>query len=312
MGHHGGEVLFDKRDESGAAGACEEALFDQLARFSLGYHVGAESRLYDCMEAERLDSAYHLTELCVGELAGDGGRNDRIDLVLFVVVALLDEVDHVEDERLIHYRAEGALIYARAAGDALFVVDGCGFVLAHGDRLYLAGVLAGALTADYSGVGADLGARSAADAEGFVDVRHMLVVKGYRVATADVLAAVSQTAAAGVCDLVAAHGAFVTGDLYDLYDVGIFLVSAHGELYALGEDRALLVNAAAHRGGGAGNDLRRYVKDRLKKRVVPRLTRDLAQDLVFEMLNFGIEFSHFELSLKINYLYPFAHLPEAF
>ena len=51
------------------------------------------------------------------------GATTRIDLVLFVVLALLDKINGIKNERLVHDSAERALIYARAAGDALVVVD---------------------------------------------------------------------------------------------------------------------------------------------------------------------------------------------
>ena len=142
---------------------------------------------------------------------------------------------------------------------------------------------------------------------------YVLIVKCDGAAAADVLAAVSKAAAAGVCDLISAHRAFVAGDLQDLDHVGVILVSAHCELHPLGKNGALLVNAAAHCGGVAGNDLHRNVEDRLKQGIVPCLAGYLAQDFVLKMLNFGIEFSHymnfaFLRSLKINYFYTFTHL----
>ena len=67
------------------------------------------------MEAERLESGDDLSELGIRELARDRGCDKRIDLVLFVVLTLLDKINGIKDERLVHDSAERALIYARTA-----------------------------------------------------------------------------------------------------------------------------------------------------------------------------------------------------
>ena len=122
---------------------------------------------------------------------------------------------------LSHDSSERALIYARAAGDALVVVDSRSLVLVHGDGFDLAGVLAGTFAVDNGGVGADLSARSALNALCFVDVSNVVLVKGNGSAPAYVLTAVGKTAAAGVCNFVSAHRTFVAGDFDNLDNIGV-------------------------------------------------------------------------------------------
>ena len=59
---------------------------------------------------------------------------------------------------------------------------------------------------------------------------------------ADILTPVGQTAAAGVGDLVAAHGALVTGDVDDLDNIGILPVAANGQLDTFVDNGPLLID----------------------------------------------------------------------
>ena len=124
-------------------------------------------------------------------------------------------------------------------------------------------------------------------------MRDVVFVKGQRAFFANVLATVGKTASASVCDLISADGTFITSDLDDLDDVGILSVAADGKLDTLAEDRALLVYTATHRRLVSGNDGLGNVDAVLKKRVVPGKASNLAEYLIFQMLNFCIEFSHF-------------------
>ena len=165
-------------------------------------------------------------------------------------------------------------------------------VLGHADGLDLAGVLAGTLAVGNGAVGADLRAAAAVDALALVDVRLHVLVKGNRVARADVLAAMGQTATAGVRDHIAAGGALVAGDVDDVDDIWVVLRAAHGQLHALGQNGALFIYAAAHGGRLARNDFLGNIGNGFQQVVVPGVARHAAQNLVFQVLNFGIEFSH--------------------
>ena len=71
------------------------------------------------IEAEALDAGDDLAELCIAELAGDRRCYDRVNLVVLILVAALNEVDGIENEGLIDDCAERALVDTGAAGDAL-------------------------------------------------------------------------------------------------------------------------------------------------------------------------------------------------
>ena len=230
VGLHFREGLFDVADEPGAAGAGQKALFHQLTAFGIRYHIGAERCFRHRIKAQLLEPGDHLPQPGIGELAGDGGCNHGVDMVFAVVLAFFDHVDDIEDVGFIGDGAEGTLIDARPAGDAGIVIDGRRLVLVHGDGLYLAGVFTGALAVHNGGIGADTGAGAAVHALGFIDVRNV-VMEGDGALGTDVLAAAGQTPAAGIGHLVAAHGAFVAGDIDDLDDVGVLLIAAHGHPY---------------------------------------------------------------------------------
>ena len=206
---------------------------------------------------------------------------------------IFEHLDNVYDEGFIRDRAEGALINAGTATDALVVVDKCRLLLVHRDSLDLAGVLTGAGALYDRGIGADLRAGTALDALRLVDMRNVILVEGERALLADVLATVRKTSAAGVCHLVSADGTLVARDLDNLDDVGILSVAADRKLDSLAEDRTLLINTAAHGRLVSGNDRLRNVDAILEQSVVPGKARYLAQDLIFQMLYFCIEFTHF-------------------
>ena len=251
--------------------------------------------LDDLIEAKLLYSRHDLPQLRVGELARYRRSDDRINMLFF-----LQKLYRIENEGLIRQRAERAAIHARAAGDALFVVDGCGLVLAHRDRLYLAGVLAGALTADYSGVGA-------VDAAFLVDMGMMMLIMRYRAFGTCILTAMCDTSAAVVGDNISARRAVVTGNVERLDNVRIFSVAAGRKLDALGQNSPLLIHTAAHGGHLAWDYLLRYIKYRFCEIAFPCMLGYCAQHLVFQMLDFGVKLVHkfpsshlFVLILKRN------------
>ena len=278
-----GEVLFHEHDERGAARRREDALLLPLLRLVIERDVRAERRFHDLVEAEPADARYDLFDLRILELADDGGRDDGVHVVLFAVFALFQDLDGVHDEGLIHDRAEGALVHARAAHDALIVVDDRLFVLADGDRLDLAGGDARALLRDDRAVRARLGALAAFDALGLIHDR--LVVDDLdRPFRADLLAAVHDAAAAGGRHEDAADGAFVAGDVDDLDDVGVLPVAAERELDALLHDGALLEHAAAHRGFRSRRDLLGNVYVQVLVTMLIFVADDRFEHVVFEFL----------------------------
>ena len=250
------------------------------------------------MEAQPLDAGDDLPQLGVGELAGDRGRDDGVEPVVRVAGAALDEIHDVEDIRFVGDRAERALVHAGAAGDALVVVNRGGerlFVPRNG--LDLAGVLAGALMVGNRTVRADLGAGAALDALLLVDDGALVLVEADGAALADVLAAVRDAAAAGFGDGVAADRTLVAGDVDDLDDVGVLLVAAERHTDAFADDGALLIDAAAHRRLRPLDDHLGNLGVAVEQLIFKRQPRDLAENLVFQMLYLGVELSHMCKSL---------------
>ena len=185
-GGHGGEIvrdirfqfregLFNIADKSGAAGAGQKALFHQLTAFGIRHHIGAERRFRHRVKPQPMQPGDNLPQLGVGELAGDGGGNDRIDMVFLIVPALFYHINDIEDIGFIGDGAKGALIDAGTAGNAGIVINSGGLILIHGDGLDLAGVLAGTLAVYNGGIRADPGTGTAVHTLGLIDVRHMVV-----------------------------------------------------------------------------------------------------------------------------------------
>ena len=142
-----GERLLDIAYERRAAGAGEESLFGKLRGFGICDHIRTERSLDDRMEAELFQSAYNLPELGICKLARNRRGNDCEHLIFRVVLALLYDVDRIEDKGLVGYRAEGTLINAGSAAYALGIVDRRRLVLVHVYGFDFAGVLARAPSA---------------------------------------------------------------------------------------------------------------------------------------------------------------------
>ena len=243
------------------------------------------------MEAQGLDTADPLAQFGIGELAGDGRGNHRVDPHI-LSGAVLQNPDHIHDVGLVHNGAEGALIAARAAGNALAVVDLGLTGGRHGDGLDLAGVLTGAFPVHDGGVGAGFRAQAAVDALGLVDHRVLVVFEADGPLGAGVLAPVGQTAPADLRDRIAAGGTLIAGDGQDLNGVGIVRITAHGHVNPLADDGPLLVNAAAHGGMGAGGNELGDVEHRLIQPVLPLRPGHFPEHLVFQQLHLGIKLSH--------------------
>ena len=304
MLYNTGEVVLDVTNECGTAGAGKKALFGKLLRLLKRYHIRTECSLDNIVEAELLHTGYNLTELSVGELAGDGGSNDSVNSVAasagIITLALLEDIDGVEDKRLIHNSTEGTLVNASAALDTLIVVYRRSLLLIHRDSLYLASILTGTLAADDSGEGANLCTGAALTALGLIDMSHVIVVEADSAEFANVLTTVGKTSAAGVGNLVASYGTLVASDLNNLDNVGVVLVTAHSNLYSLAEYRSLLVYAATHSRLVAGNDHLGNIHNVFKKSVFPGKTCYFSENFIFQMLNFSVKFAHNSLHLLRN------------
>ena len=69
--------------------------------------------------------------LTEGELARDRRSDHGVDFVFCVILALLDDVDNIENIGFISYCAERALVNAGAAGNALVIIYLSRLVLVH-------------------------------------------------------------------------------------------------------------------------------------------------------------------------------------
>ena len=74
----------------------------------------------------------------------------------------------------------------------------------------------------------------------------MVVVKPEGSEAANVLTAVSKTASAGICHLIAAYRALVAGDRQNLDRIGVLLVAAHSHLDTLVKNSSLFIDTATH------------------------------------------------------------------
>ena len=290
-----GECGLDISYKCGTAGAGKQTLLGKLLCLCHCDHICTERRLNNIVEAEHLHTRDNLSKLRIGELAGDRGSNDGINLVVAltgITLALFEDVDCIYDIGLIHNRAEGTLIYTGTALDTLAVINGSRLLLVHRDCLYLAGVLAGTLTAYDCGVGADLRAGAALLTLRLIDMCNMVFIKADGTELTNILATVCKTAAAGVGNLVSADGTLVAGDVNNLDDIGVVLVAAHCDLYSLTENSTLLIYAATHCGLLAGCELFGNIHHILKQLVLPCKSCDLTQNLILQMLYFCVKFTH--------------------
>ena len=219
----------------------------------------------------------------------------------------LQKLYRIENEGLIRQRAERAAIHARAAGDALGVVDLDRPVLVHGYRADLAGVLTRAAAVQNGRIGACFCTLAAVDAAFLVDMGMMMLIMRYRAFGTCILTAMCDTSAAVVGDNISARRAVVTGNVERLDNVRIFSVAAGRKLDALGQNSPLLIHTAAHGGHLAWDYLLRYIKYRFCEIAFPCMLGYCAQHLVFQMLDFGVKLVHkfpsshlFVLILKRN------------
>ena len=253
-----GEILFDEHYERRTAGSGKHTLLFELVCFMPERNVRAERRFYDLMETELFDAGHDLFDTSVLELADDRGRDERVNLVLGVVFGLFEYVDGVEHERLVGNRAERALIDARAASDALVVVDAGFFVFVHGKRAHFAADYARTVLFDNRTVGTSLSTFAALDALLFIDDR-FLVHDRDRAARANVLTTMNDTSAACGSNENSVDRALVAGNVDDFDDVRVRFISAERKFDTLLKYRAFLVDAATHASLGARNDFFRNV-----------------------------------------------------
>jgi hypothetical protein len=143
---------------------------------------------------------------------------------------------------------------------------------------------------------------TAFNAFGFVDVGNVIVIEGDRASLTYVFTSVSQTAAAGIRDLIACGGTFIASDVDNLNDIGVILVAAHDHFYTFSEDSSFFVYAATHGGGLSGNDHLGDIQNFFEQSIIPCASCDFAKHLIFQVLNFCVKLSHESSLLRNNLL----------
>ena len=74
----------------------------------------------------------------------------------------------------------------------------------------------------------------------------MVMVKGNCTTLTNILATVSKTTSAGVSYLIACCGTFIAGDINNLNNIGVFMVTAHSDFNALRKNCTFFINATTH------------------------------------------------------------------
>ena len=253
-------VLFlDVPHKAGTAGGAQHPLLHQLFRLPICHHISPQSHLGHSVEAQLLQSGHHLAVGGGGELPHDGGGQHGIGLVA-PVLSTHDHVDGIGDERLVLNGAEWALIHTVPAGDALAHVNGCFPVRAHGDGLGRAALLTGPLGLENGAVLTGGYTSAAGDALFMVDTGPV-IHNSDGILGAGMDAPRGQASPAGGPHGDLGHRTLVTGDRQHLHQAGVALVPSHSQLDPAVDDGPLLINTAAQRGRGPGDDLLRDVQN---------------------------------------------------
>ena len=221
-------------------------------------------------------------------LADDGRGDDGIDTVACVVLRLLKELDDVKYQAAVADGAEGALVDASAAGDALAVVDNRLVLVVDADGFHFAALHAGTFLGDDGAIGTGLGTLAAFDALGLVDDAPV-VDNGDGVAWTNVLAGMHQAATACGSHHHAGSGALVAGGFHHLDGVGVVLVAPHGHVDAFLYNGTLFVDTAVELGFGAWADDFGYLEIGIFEAALVGAADDLFQYLVFNPLYVGVE-----------------------
>jgi hypothetical protein len=105
---------------------------------------------------------------------------------------------------------------------------------------------------------------------------NVVVIERNRAKLTNILATVSETSAAGIGYFKSSNRTLVASNLNDLDNIRVVFISTHRKLYALSEDRALLIYTATHCRLVTGYELPRNIHNILKQSVIPRKTRNFA------------------------------------
>ena len=287
------EVFFYICNKCRATGACQHPLLPQFFRFLPGCHICAKCYFHDFIEPECFDSAYNLSTFGIDKLSGDCRCHSRIYFVILPMVAVFEQIDHLQYIRFLIDGAKWALIYTRATGDTFVVINLCRLVFVHRDCADLTSLLAWALEIRNSTVRTCLRASTTLFTLGFIDMCFLMFVNRDSTEFAGICTAVCQTSAAMLSNFVTANRALITGNLHNLDDILIRRISTHRHLDLLSNDCTFFEYAASHRRFLARDNLHRNIQDALKQSSIPCHVCNLTQHFISKILGSGVKFSHF-------------------
>lgn len=96
-------------------------------------------------------------------------------------------------------------------------------------------------------------------------------------------------APAGIRNLKASDRTFVTGDIEDLNDIGVILITSHGQINPFVYDGALLIDTAAHRSlRSCDNHLWDFIYGMMQI-ILESASCDLPQHMILQMLDFRVK-----------------------
>jgi hypothetical protein len=166
------------------------------------------------------------------------------------------------------------------------------FVVVHRNRLDFARALARADVVRDGAIGTDFGTEPALHAFTLVDTSFLVDAEVDRSSTAHFLTAMRDAAAANVRYFITSDGALVAGEVHDLNDIGVVLVSAHSQLDSLRQNRPLFIDATPHCRMRPRRDAFWNIGNVLKQIASKGMPRNLAQNLILQMLYLCVEFFH--------------------
>ena len=137
------------------------------------------------------------------------------------------------------------------------------------------------------------------------------MVKGNCSSFTNIFTSVSKTSSAGICNFIACCRTLITRKFNYFNHIGIFLISAHCNLYTFRKNCSFFIYTTTHSRRFSGYNHFRDFKKILKKCVLPSLPCHFTKYFIFQMLYLCIKLSHCSHSLEITYFNPFTHLLEA-
>ena len=293
---HFRHMLLNITHKCRAAGRSQEALFRQFLCFLLGNHICAQCCFHHIMEAQIAQCLLYLSERCILKLRCNC-RCDDCHGIITAVVRLLNQIDRINNIRIINNCAKRALAHAGTTVDTLIIINFCLLLIVHLNGTDLAGTLTGTDIFRDGAIGTCLCTASAMDALIGINFRLAILTLGDGALGAGLHAAMCQTAAAGIADGIPVNRAFITGNINDLNDIAAALTAQY-IMYTLTDNGTFLIYTAAHRWFLSRNNLLRYRIIYIVHFLIQSMLRNRTQHLIFEQLDVSFKISHGRFSLS--------------